>query len=202
MTREGRAAGEPELRREFPGDDRPQSRGTSERAHRLHRWRGVSHGDAETPILIRCRATVPVGAGNPRPSFHLDMRLPERPWSLGHDGAARPSRDEERLNMNVARRFGTWGVVGGLIGHEIEDHAGVVRSRWARQQESPMLPATDDDEHGDGPMAAAYGRGLADGQAGLDYQVPPARDGRVRFARCYRHGYEHGAAIRARKSAS
>src|SRR5262249_30489667 len=82
---------------------------------------------------------------------------------------------------------------------EIEDHAGVVRSRWARQQESPMLPAT---EHGDGPMAAAYGRGLADGQAGLDYQVPPARDGRVRFARCYRHGYEHGAPIQARKSAS
>jgi len=104
--------------------------------------------------------------------------------------------------MNVARRFGTWGVVGGLISPEIEDHAGVVRSRWAREQEPPMLPAADDDEDGNGPMAAAYGRGLADGQAGLDYQVPPARAGRARFARCYRHGYEHGAAIRARKSAS
>ena len=102
--------------------------------------------------------------------------------------------------MNVARRFGTWDVLGALIGSQIDDQVGVLGGQWSGQQGSPVLPATLDDD-GDGPMAAAYGQGLADGQAGLIYEVPPARDGRVRFARCYRHGYEHGAAIRARSSA-
>jgi hypothetical protein len=64
-----------------------------------------------------------------------------------------------------------------------------------------LLATVDDDDDGDGPMAAAYGQGLADGRAGLTYRVPSARDGRVRFARCYRHGYEHGAAIRAQSAA-
>ena len=105
--------------------------------------------------------------------------------------------------MNDARTVGTWGVLGALISPEVDDRAGVLRVRWARQQGTPMLPATVvDDADEDGPMAAAYGRGLADGQAGLSYQLPPARDGRVRFARCYRNGYEHGAAIRARNSAT
>jgi len=99
--------------------------------------------------------------------------------------------------MNDAGRFGTIGV---LISPQIAGDAGVVRVRQSRQEESPMLPTLVDGD-GDGPMAAAYGQGLADGQAGLTYHVPPARDGRVRFARCYRHGYEHGTAIRARNSA-
>ena len=104
--------------------------------------------------------------------------------------------------MNVARRFGTWDVLGAFVGSEIDDQAGGPGARRSRQHGAPMRLSTVDDDDGDGPMAAAYGQGLADGQAGLTYQVPPARDGRVRFARCYRHGYEHGAAIRAHNSAA
>ena len=102
--------------------------------------------------------------------------------------------------MHGAGRFGAIGVFGALISPEIDDFADVVRARGSRQHGSPILAATVGDDDGHGPMAAAYGRGLADGQAGLTYQVPAARDGRVRFARCYRHGYEHGASIRAKNS--
>lgn len=101
--------------------------------------------------------------------------------------------------MNDASRVGSIGVLAALISRQIADDAGVVRARWSPQLGSPTLLTFVDDD-GKGPMAAAYGQGLADGQAGLAYHVPPARDGRVRFARCYRHGYEHGAAIRADSS--
>ena len=63
-----------------------------------------------------------------------------------------------------------------MISPEVDDHAGVVQAQWSRQEGPSMSVATVDDDEEDGPMAAAYGRGLADGQAGLDYHVPPARE--------------------------
>jgi hypothetical protein len=103
--------------------------------------------------------------------------------------------------MNDVRRFGTLGVLGALDSSEIDDgRARVAGAQWGPRQGSP-IPATLDHGWG-GVMAAAYAQGLADGQAGLPYQVPPAPDGRARCAGCYRHGYEHGAAIRARNLAT
>jgi hypothetical protein len=104
--------------------------------------------------------------------------------------------------MKDARTVDTWDVLEGVVSPEVDHQPGVLRVRWSRQHWSRMLPGTVDDQDEDGPMAAAYERGLADGEAGLTYEVPPARDGRVRFTRCYRHGYEHGAAIRARSAAA
>jgi hypothetical protein len=118
-----------------------------------------------------------------------------------HSEARRDEPRRGRFAMNDVRRVDTLGVPGALDSSEIADgHARVARAQWSRRQ-GPPIPATLDGGGG-GMMAAAYGHGLADGQAGLTYQVPSASDGRVRFAGCYRHGYEHGAAIRARKLAT
>ena len=104
--------------------------------------------------------------------------------------------------MNDARTADTSDVLGGVVSPEVDHHPGGPAGRVVQAALVSNAPGGRRRRGRRRSDAAAYERGLADGQAGLTYQVPPARDGQVRSTRCYRHGYEHGAAIRARNAAA